>query len=73
MHLRSDSFKPYDTLDARLAFGAHDPDSHVKLVDNRGLASGGDAMVGEMRKAMSQDLRELAHRIDIVRTLALPR
>jgi glycerol-3-phosphate O-acyltransferase len=44
-----------------------------KLVENRGLAEGGDATTGELRKELSQDLRELAHRIDIVRTLALPR
>ncbi len=44
-----------------------------KLMDNRGLAQGGDATVGERRREVSQDLRELAHRIDIVRTLALPR
>ncbi len=44
-----------------------------KLMDNRGLTRGGGADIGERRKAMSQDLRELAHRIDIVRTLALPR
>ena len=28
MHLRSNSFKPYDHLDARLAFGTYDPDRH---------------------------------------------
>ena len=44
-----------------------------KLVDNRGLAEGGDASTGEARRELSQDLRELSHRIDIVRTLALPR
>src|SRR5688500_8854687 len=35
MHLRSDSFRPYDFLDPRLAFGTHDPTSHVKLAGNR--------------------------------------
>lgn len=35
MHLRSDSFRPYDVLDARLAFGQPDPESHVRLADNR--------------------------------------
>lgn len=35
MHLRSDSFKPYDVLDTRLAFGQHDPDDHFALADNR--------------------------------------
>jgi glycerol-3-phosphate O-acyltransferase len=44
-----------------------------KLTDNRGLAAAGDATTGEQRKALSQELRELAHRIDIIRTLALPR
>ena len=44
-----------------------------KLMDNRELAGPGDAETGEQRKALSQDLRELAHRIDIIRTLALPR
>ncbi|HHO49823.1 MAG TPA: YbhB/YbcL family Raf kinase inhibitor-like protein [Deltaproteobacteria bacterium] len=35
MHLRSDSFRPYDVLDARLALGEHDPESHVRLAGNR--------------------------------------
>jgi glycerol-3-phosphate O-acyltransferase len=44
-----------------------------KLMENRGLTEAGGARTGEQRKEASQDLRELAHRIDIVRTLALPR
>ncbi|MEM0953210.1 MAG: glycerol-3-phosphate 1-O-acyltransferase [Pseudomonadota bacterium] len=45
-----------------------------RLLDNRGLtdAGGGDDR-GEQRKVISQDLRELAHRIDLIRTVALPR
>ena len=35
MHLRSNSFKPYDHLDARLAFGTYDPDRHVRLSENK--------------------------------------
>lgn len=35
MHLRSDSFTPYSFLPERLAFGAHDPGSHVRLAGNR--------------------------------------
>lgn len=35
MHLRSDSFRPYDFLDARLAFGRHDPDAHFAFAGNR--------------------------------------
>ncbi len=35
MHLRSDSFRPYDYLAERLAFAAHDPDTHVRLAGNR--------------------------------------
>ncbi|MFT7518545.1 MAG: Raf kinase inhibitor-like YbhB/YbcL family protein [Kiritimatiellia bacterium] len=35
MHLRSDSFKPYDHLDTRLAFGKHDPDNHFAFAGNR--------------------------------------
>ena len=35
MHLRSDSFRPYDHLDPRLAFGEHDAASHVRLAGNR--------------------------------------
>ena len=44
-----------------------------KLMDNRGLVAPGDERLGERRLQMSQSLRELAHRIDILRTLALPR
>jgi len=35
MHIRSDSFTPYQTLDKRLAFGTRDPDTHVTLSDNK--------------------------------------
>lgn len=35
MHLRSDSFQPYDFLDVRLAFGKHHPTDHFALSDNR--------------------------------------
>ena len=35
MHLRSDSFAPYDVLDPRLAFGEHDPVSHFRFAGNR--------------------------------------
>jgi Raf kinase inhibitor-like YbhB/YbcL family protein len=35
MHLRSNSFRPYDFLDPRLAFGTHDPTRHVRLAGNR--------------------------------------
>ena len=44
-----------------------------KLLENRGLtAADGGATRGEQRRVLSQDLRELAHRIDIIRTVALP-
>lgn len=43
------------------------------LMANRKLTRGGDAAQGERRRQMSQEFRELAHRIDIVRTIALPR
>lgn len=35
MHLRSDSFRPYQHLDMRLAFATHDPVTHVRLAGNR--------------------------------------
>lgn len=35
MHLRSDSFRPYDFLDPRLAFGRHDPVAHFRFGGNR--------------------------------------
>lgn len=34
MHLRSDSFKPYDYLDPTYAFGKHDAASHFALAGN---------------------------------------
>lgn len=43
------------------------------LMENMRLTRGGDARTGERRKQVSQEFRELAHRIDIVRTIALPR
>ena len=44
-----------------------------KLFANMDLTRSGDAGQGERRKQLSQDLRELAHRIDIIRTVAQPR
>ncbi|MEP5766649.1 MAG: glycerol-3-phosphate 1-O-acyltransferase [Halieaceae bacterium] len=44
-----------------------------KLMANMGLTEAGDSRRGERRRAVSQDFRELAHRIDIIRTIALPR
>ncbi len=35
MHLRSDSFRPYDTLDVRLCFGRHDAETTFALSSNR--------------------------------------
>ncbi|MEQ1506521.1 MAG: YbhB/YbcL family Raf kinase inhibitor-like protein [Myxococcota bacterium] len=35
MYVRSDSFRPYDWLDPRLALGAYDPASNVRLSSNR--------------------------------------
>ena len=35
MHLRSDSFRPYDTLDTRLCFAEHHPATHVTLSGNK--------------------------------------
>lgn len=35
MFVKSDSFKPYDMLPTRLAFGKHDPESHFTLAGNR--------------------------------------
>lgn len=35
MHLRSDSFRPYDILDPRLAFGRHDAETHFAFAGNR--------------------------------------
>ena len=44
-----------------------------KLMENMGMTEGGDQALGGRRKQLSQELRELAHRIDIIRTIALPR
>lgn len=35
MHLRSDSFGPYERMDPRLAFGRHDPETHFTFSANR--------------------------------------
>lgn len=35
MHLRSDSFRPYDRLPAAFAFGEHDPENHFRFAGNR--------------------------------------
>ncbi|NND66198.1 MAG: glycerol-3-phosphate 1-O-acyltransferase [Halioglobus sp.] len=45
----------------------------LKLLDNLGLVAPGDESLRERRLQMSQSLRELTHRIDILRSLALPR
>jgi glycerol-3-phosphate O-acyltransferase len=44
-----------------------------KLAKNMGLTEAGDVSLEQRRRAFSQDLRELAHRIDIIRTIALSR
>jgi glycerol-3-phosphate O-acyltransferase len=44
-----------------------------KLMANMGLTEGGDAELGRRRRQLSQDLRELAHRLEIIKTIALPR
>jgi glycerol-3-phosphate O-acyltransferase len=43
-----------------------------KLLTNRGLTEGGDADHAKQRQEMSQNFRELAHRLERIRTLALP-
>ena len=35
MHVRSDSFSPYDFFPARLCFGTHDPETRIALSGNR--------------------------------------
>ncbi|MBW1878736.1 MAG: YbhB/YbcL family Raf kinase inhibitor-like protein [Deltaproteobacteria bacterium] len=35
MYLRSDSFKPYDYLDSRLAFGKHHETDHFQFAENK--------------------------------------
>ena len=42
-------------------------------MDNQGLIEGEGEDIEAQRLQMSQSLRELAHRIDIIRTIALPR
>ena len=44
-----------------------------KLLANMGLTEGGNAALGRRRRQLSQDLRELAHRLEIIKTIALPR
>jgi glycerol-3-phosphate O-acyltransferase len=44
-----------------------------KLLANMGLTEGGNAELGRRRRQLSQDLRELAHRLEIIKTIALPR
>jgi glycerol-3-phosphate O-acyltransferase len=44
-----------------------------KLMENMGLTQAGDAELGKRRKEMNQSLRELAHRFDIIRSIAIPR
>ena len=39
-----------------------------KLMENMALTRGGDSGTGQKRKQLSHDLRELAHRIDIIKT-----
>ncbi len=35
MNLMSDSFNPWEVMDGRLAFGEHDPKTHMRLAGNR--------------------------------------
>jgi glycerol-3-phosphate O-acyltransferase len=44
-----------------------------KLMANMGLTEGGGEELGQRRRQLSQDLRELAHRLEIIKTIALPR
>jgi glycerol-3-phosphate O-acyltransferase len=44
-----------------------------KLMENMELTKQGNSETGRNRKQLSQDFRELAHRIDIIKTIALPR
>jgi len=43
-----------------------------KWMENRGLTAAGDAGLGQQRKQLSQDLRELTHRLHKLQALALP-
>ena len=43
-----------------------------KLLTNMGLTEGGDAELGERRKKVAQDFRELARQLDRIRAAALP-
>jgi glycerol-3-phosphate O-acyltransferase len=43
-----------------------------RWMENKGLTEPGDASLGEQRKQFSQDLRELTHRLQKLRALALP-
>lgn len=43
-----------------------------KWMDNKALAAAGDAGISQRRKQVSQDLRELTHRLQKLQALALP-
>ncbi len=43
-----------------------------KWMDNRGLTAAGDKDLGQQRKQLSRDLRELTHRLHKLQALALP-
>ena len=43
-----------------------------KWIENKGLTAAGDADLGQQRKQLSQDLRELTHRLQKLQALALP-
>jgi len=43
-----------------------------KWMDNKGLTAAGDASLDQQRKQLSQDLRELTHRLQKLQALALP-
>ena len=43
-----------------------------KWMDNKGLTAAGDASLGQQRNQLSQDLRELTHRLHKLQALALP-
>ncbi len=43
-----------------------------KWMENKGLTGVDDANLGQQRKQLSQDLRELTHRLQKLQALALP-
>jgi hypothetical protein len=43
-----------------------------KWMENKGLTGANDASLGQQRKQLSQDLRELTHRLQKLQALALP-